>query len=115
MDEVLSGIYRATGAIRQWALDGELPIWGRPDHSSPLEKLPPEYWKHYGLKDVSILHGDPKELDTTKEAFSRFGMGVYRALMTSKTKIEELRNEGGIVPRSSIAPVFRPTIPAPRA
>ena len=77
--------------IRQRALDGDLPIWGREGFAGPLDLLPKKYWKYYGFDWFSLLGDEPEEFQTEiKENVSTISIGVCRSLKTSKSKVEEL-------------------------
>lgn len=77
--------------VRQWAVDGNLPIWGRTGFSGPLLSIDKGYWEYYGFNFMDALKGNKKDFQTEFQSHGQpVEDGVRRTLMTSKAKIREL-------------------------
>lgn len=79
-------------AIPQAALDGHLPIWGKPHINGHWTDIPAVNWSHLRMDYFSLLraHPDkPQELKTERGQHS-FNNRVWHELKTSRIKVDEL-------------------------
>ena len=84
-------IFSACQAVRQNALDDELPIWGRRGYSGPQERLPPDYWKFYQIDALKVMStSNPEELTVEKTTHADPNWDRYEALMTCRARVEEV-------------------------
>ena len=85
----LSAINRALNEVRQWALDGQLTIWGKARENEPWQKIQPEYWKDFSLDILEALRGNPEYFGTQLATIGFANSADMVALMTCRAQVEK--------------------------
>ena len=75
--------------VRQLALDGALPIWGRDLQSDPYRAIPKEYWETHNLDWFSFLHRNPEQLKAEPTPDRKRPTVRWHSLMTSRAATEK--------------------------
>jgi len=80
---------QAENEIRQKAFDGSLPVWGIIGSGELFKPIPKEYWEHHYLQALIFAINDPEGYCTEGDGLES-DHTIYKSLMTSKAKVEEL-------------------------
>jgi hypothetical protein len=88
---------KITNEIRQFALDGKLPVWGSKGPGTPFEPVPLAFWRTHTIiatyvmnhlaQDVFICVAEPTKIGQVRNART---MDFAPNFMTSREVIEEL-------------------------
>jgi len=81
--------------VRQLALDGKLPLWGKRAASDVWEVVPKEFWESNQLNYLTAIHEDPLALQVIDIVFTGQRNDEWRELMTSWQAVETLWPRGG--------------------
>jgi len=88
MVQLMNRVYKASKEFVQFASEGKISIWGRPNHKAPLQKIASEYWLNHELEYWSVWHGIKEEVQT--EAINNGSQIIYTELKMSKAEVEKL-------------------------
>lgn len=80
--------------VRQLALTGKLPLWGKRAASDVWEVVPKEFWEGNQLNYLTVIHEDPSALQVVDAVFTGQRNDKWRELMTSWQAVETLWPRG---------------------
>ena len=88
MVQLKNRVIKASKEFVQFASEGKITIWGRPNHKAPLQKIASEYWLNHELEYWSVWQGIKEEVKT--EAINNGSQIIYTELKMSKAEVEKL-------------------------